>query len=131
MSQTASNLRILNKYYIVNLIRTEAETLPFQKNKFDFILTANYLTHLSAPQRIIKELERILSPQGTMIIKDFNRKTLRKMQRTNNPLFLPHRIQYISLFEIADYFDKEEKYVNCLREEFDTTLVITNGAQKI
>jgi len=42
--------------------------LPFNDNTFDFVTMLAVLEHLEFPEKIMKEIERILKPKGTLII---------------------------------------------------------------
>ncbi len=107
------------------------DNLPFPKDYFRFSLSFHLIRSRQNPWPIVKELERVVHPEGTIIIKDLNRngiKLMREILEDNGTSLEPRGV---SLLEIAEYFDKQEKFVNCLRDEFDTTLVITPHYQKI
>jgi len=107
------------------------EKLPFPDNYFQLTINFHLIRSRQNPWPIVKELERVVHPEGTIIIKDLNRsgiKLMREILEENGGSLEPRGV---SLLEIAEYFDKQEKFVNCLRDEFDTTLVITPHYKKI
>ncbi len=42
---------------------------PFQENEFDLVHASHVIEHLDRPFTVMKELHRILKPEGTLIIK--------------------------------------------------------------
>ncbi len=105
--------------------------LPFREHSLDFVVTFHLMRTLEDPLPLLQELERIVKPDGVIIIKDFNRngiKLYRKMMEEAD--WLPQPVG-ISLLEIAEYFDHRDKFISCLREEFDTTLLVTASQQNI
>ncbi|MEL6572986.1 MAG: methyltransferase domain-containing protein [Pseudomonadota bacterium] len=51
----------------VDLLQADLAALPFADQKFDVVLVAHVLEHLSAPDRVLAELYRVLKPGGVVI----------------------------------------------------------------
>jgi len=49
-------------------IQGSAEKLPFQANFFDVVLATEIIEHLSRPEFMLREIHRVLKPQGRMIL---------------------------------------------------------------
>ena len=60
----------LNKQ--VELTIADAQDLPFARGVFDTVFSVNFLHHLSSAERALKEMARVLSSQGKIVISDFN-----------------------------------------------------------
>ena len=54
------------------LINAAAEELPLASNAADIIISLHMVEHLKNPQAFIKEAERILKPQGALIVSTPN-----------------------------------------------------------
>jgi ubiquinone/menaquinone biosynthesis C-methylase UbiE len=52
----------------------DAECLPYNDNSFNIIFSVNMIHHLSSVRKVCDEFIRILSPQGKIILSDFNDK---------------------------------------------------------
>jgi SAM-dependent methyltransferase len=51
----------------------DAEALPFADQVFDIVFSNNVLEHLSRPERVFREVGRVLRPGGRFLIKTPNR----------------------------------------------------------
>ena len=47
---------------------TDLQTLPFLDNKFDAILSLEMLEHSPSPQKVLREMARVLKPGGQLIL---------------------------------------------------------------
>jgi ubiquinone/menaquinone biosynthesis C-methylase UbiE len=61
---------IKNRFNLNNLhiIKNEGQSLPFQDNFFDIVYAADVLEHVENPEKIYKELSRIIKPKGYLIV---------------------------------------------------------------
>lgn len=57
------------RYKSLELIHADAHTLPFTDNSFDLVICTEVLEHVVSPEKVLKEIERVLSPSGTAIIE--------------------------------------------------------------
>jgi ubiquinone/menaquinone biosynthesis C-methylase UbiE len=53
------------------------ENLPFAENSIDFIVSSFSLHHWTDPEKVFKELYRILKQEGVLLIFDFRRDSRR------------------------------------------------------
>ena len=60
----------------VVLIRGVAETLPFRDHSFDRVLLDSAIDHLGEPERGIREMTRVLKPDGRLVISFVNYESL-------------------------------------------------------
>src|SRR5947208_14555765 len=54
----------------VELVEGDATALPFDRASFDVVTTARTLHHVSRPERVLAEADRVLRPGGTMLVVD-------------------------------------------------------------
>jgi ubiquinone biosynthesis O-methyltransferase len=57
----------------LNLINSTAENLPFNDKSFDIILCYDVLEHTKDPYKVIKEISRVLKPEGQVYITIINK----------------------------------------------------------
>ena len=54
----------------VELLEADATALPFERGSFDLVCTARTLHHVSRPELVLAEMNRVLRPGGTMLVVD-------------------------------------------------------------
>jgi ubiquinone/menaquinone biosynthesis C-methylase UbiE len=52
----------------LSIIIAQAEELPFENNSFDFVCAYSFLHHLFDPDKVLKEMVRVLKPGGTIYV---------------------------------------------------------------
>ncbi len=52
----------------INFILSDSHKLPFENNSFDKVIASEVLEHVDDDQRVIKEVYRILKPDGVFVI---------------------------------------------------------------
>lgn len=57
----------------VRRIRADAKILPFKTGSFDLVISHNMLHHLPDPSPMLKEVERVVKPEGGILIRDIVR----------------------------------------------------------
>ena len=57
----------------IKCIDAKAENIPLESHSFDFIYSARSLHEFSNPVKALKEIERVLTPDGEIIIIDWKR----------------------------------------------------------
>jgi demethylmenaquinone methyltransferase/2-methoxy-6-polyprenyl-1,4-benzoquinol methylase len=76
-----------------NYVEAFAEAMPFPDNQFDVVHTSVALHEMESQQlqQILKEVQRVLRPDGVFTLVDFHKPT--------NPLFVPGLSLFLLLFE--------------------------------
>jgi len=57
----------------IKCIDAKAENIPLENHSFDFIYSVRSLHHFSNPVKALKEIERLLTPDGEIIIIDWKK----------------------------------------------------------
>lgn len=57
------------RYKNLKLICADAHSLPFPKESFDVIICTEVLEHVENPQKVLKEIKRVLSKDGVAIVE--------------------------------------------------------------
>jgi len=88
-------------YGMVRLIMDE---LPFECGSLDLVVMPHVLEFNDNPHQILREVERVLRPEGTIIISGFNPRSLWGMRRVlGSQLGYPWRGNFISLPRLKDW----------------------------
>jgi SAM-dependent methyltransferase len=88
---------------------TKAETaeLPFASESIDLIVLPHVLEFASDPHQILREVDRVLRPEGRLVISGFNPASLWGMRQYISRLigspYLPRDGQFIGLIRIKDW----------------------------
>lgn len=72
----------------INFIYGDAKKLPFDDNDFDSVYCHNMLHHVSDPLGMVREMIRVLKPEGALLIRDLKRVP---------PIFIPFHIHLLGL----------------------------------
>jgi SAM-dependent methyltransferase len=79
--------------------------LPFASASVDLVVLPHVLEFAEQPHQILREVERILVPEGQVIVAGFNPFSLwgarRRLRRSPEP---PFQGQYISVLRLKDWF---------------------------
>jgi len=67
LSQTAVNFAVQMRNLDVKL--GAPDQLPFAENSYDVVTLLDVLEHLSNPAKVLKEIYRVLKPEGTLIVQ--------------------------------------------------------------
>ncbi|MDO8413404.1 MAG: methyltransferase domain-containing protein [Gallionellaceae bacterium] len=88
-------------YEMVRLIMDE---LPFECGSLDMVVMPHVLEFNEHPHQILREVERVLRPEGTIIISGFNPRSLWGMRRKLGPrMGYPWRGNFITLPRLKDW----------------------------
>ncbi|MET3106156.1 SAM-dependent methyltransferase [Oxalobacteraceae bacterium GrIS 2.11] len=83
------------------------EDLPFDTQSLDLVVLPHLLEFAAEPHQILREVERVLIPEGRLIICGFNKASLwgarQAMGRFSDNYFLPHDGEFISLLRLKDW----------------------------
>jgi SAM-dependent methyltransferase len=87
-----------------NKVRLCCDELPFDCGSLDLVLLPHVLEFADSPHRIIREVERVLRPEGSLIISGFNPYSLWGMRRALGPKHgYPWRGKFIGLPRLKDW----------------------------
>ena len=60
----------------VKLLLGDSESLPFPDNTFDVVYCNDSFHHYPAPQNVLKEVHRVLKPEGTFLMGAIAKKAM-------------------------------------------------------
>ena len=87
-------------------VRARSGFLPFESGSLDLVILPHVLEFDPMPHQILREVERVLVPEGHIVITGFNPYSLwglrRKFARGDSSM--PWRGQYISVPRLKDWF---------------------------
>lgn len=90
-------LRVLNRY----------EELPFASQSIDLVVMPHILEFAAEPHQVLREVDRVLVPEGHVVITGFNPLSLwglrQFLTRLGMEAYLPHQGQFIALPRIKDW----------------------------
>lgn len=82
------------------------QSLPFANASVDLVILPHILEFHASPHQILREVERVLVPEGSVIVTGFNPFSLwgmrRRFSRADAPP--PWRGQYLSVLRLKDWF---------------------------
>ena len=86
-------------------VRTCPHSLPFANASVDLVILPHVLEFSAMPHQILREVERILVPEGSVIIAGFNPFSLWGMRRRFSRAAAPPpwRGQYLSVLRLKDW----------------------------
>ena len=85
-------------------MRTDLRDLPIASNSVDLILLPHVLEFDEHPHQILREVERVLMPEGQVILAGFNPFSLWGMRRRlRGGADYPWRGRFISLIRVKDW----------------------------
>ncbi|MBI3711927.1 MAG: methyltransferase domain-containing protein [Burkholderiales bacterium] len=128
MPATGSQLKI-------SLVHDFAE-LPFDSQSIDLVILPHVLEFAAEPHQILREVERVLIPEGRVIITGLNRTSLWGLRqffgkRTGHP-FLPEEGEFISPHRLKDWLkllsmEVEETRYGCYALPVDSAQWLQNS----
>jgi SAM-dependent methyltransferase len=105
-------------------LRASAYELPFASQSLDLVVLPHVLEFADEPHDILREVERVLRPEGQLIVTGFNPFSLWGIRRSYDPqAALPWNSEFISLFRMKDWlkllnFDLARGQFGCYRPPF-------------
>ncbi|MGH8750083.1 MAG: class I SAM-dependent methyltransferase [Burkholderiales bacterium] len=84
-------------------IKLDFPLLPFATNSIDLLLMPHVLEFSANPHQILREAERVLMPEGQLIICGFNPRSLWGLARIAGRRDYPWRGRFISLPRVKDW----------------------------
>lgn len=102
----ANNILLPNSPNKISLIH-DFEDLPFESQSLDLVVLPHVLEFAAEPHQILREVERVLIPEGRLIICGLNKASLwgarQAMGRIADSYFLPRNGEFISLLRLKDW----------------------------
>ncbi len=90
----------------ISLLHDFAE-LPFATQSLDLVVLPHLLEFATEPHQILREVERVLIPEGRLIVCGFNKTSLwgarQKIGRLSGHYFLPDSGEFIGLLRLKDW----------------------------
>ena len=90
-----------------HLIEGNSSELPFANESLDLVVLPHVLEFATDPHQILREIDRVLRPEGRLIISGFNPASLwgarQYLSRLIGNPYLPRDGQFISLIRIKDW----------------------------
>lgn len=106
-------------------VLADADALPFATGSLDLVLLPHVLEFSAQPHQVLREVERVLMPEGSVIISGFNPFSLWGLQRlaARRGGSFPWRGQYLSVRRIKDWlallgFDTQAGSFGCYAPPF-------------
>ncbi len=93
----------------ISFVTGDAGTLPFSKDSLDSIVCLEVIEHVPDAERVLREIARVLRPEGLLIISTPNKWTTSPLYR--RPINPYHALEwYPSGFKklVSEYFEVEE-----------------------
>ena len=90
--------------------------LPFASQSLDLVVLPHVLEFSAEPHQVLREVERVLIPEGQVIICGFNPASLWGIRQSTGRLsgahFLPQNAEFISLLRLKDWLKLLNMEVN-------------------
>ncbi len=91
------------------LIRGDAYLLPFKDNTFDLVLSITLFEFIKEPEKVIKEIYRVLKPGGELIIGTMNARSLWFLFKRLKSLFRETAYRYARFYTVSELKNLLEK----------------------
>ena len=110
-------------------VHVKLEALPFASQSIDLLVLPHALEFADDPHEVLREVERVLMPEGQVIISGFNPVSLWGLRqvvgRSFSSPFLPLEGQFLSLPRLKDWlkllgFEVDRGHFGCYRPAFST-----------
>ncbi len=109
-------------------VRIRLEELPFASQSIDLLVLPHALEFADDPHRVLREVERVLMPEGQVVISGFNPMSLWGLRqvvgRSFDAPFLPLEGQFLALPRLKDWlkllgFEVHRGHFGCYRPPFN------------
>ena len=88
-------------------IEADSSDLPFASESIDLMVLPHVLEFAADPHQILREVDRVLRPEGRLVISGFNPASLwgarQYVSRLIGSPYLPREGQFISLLRVKDW----------------------------
>ena len=111
----------------VQFFEASIENLPFESNSFDCITTTNTLYFWPQPEQNIKELLRVLKPNGKLLVAYRSKKFMDKIELSNYGFEKYERLGVENLFKNGGFNKVNTQIINEPELSFDGISYIMQG----
>ena len=104
----------------------DAHELPFAAESLDLVLLPHLLETSAEPHQILREVERVLRPEGELIVTGFNPVSLWGLRRLLRPVSVPPwDAEFVSVARMKDWlkllnFEMRGGHFGCYRPPFES-----------
>lgn len=91
MIKKANALCGVNMKFDMKFLQGDIESLPFKDSVFDMVLCLGVITYLKSEKKALREMSRVLKPDGTLILSILNKVSLAKC--FDIPVLVKRRLQ--------------------------------------
>jgi SAM-dependent methyltransferase len=119
------------------MLHCDFDALPFDSQSLDLVVLPHALERARDPHQALREVERVLMPEGRIVILGFNpgglwalRQSLGRVLRglglaRGRPLFMPSEGELLGYWRVRDWlrllsFEVEEGRFGCYRPPFES-----------
>lgn len=117
------NLKYFGFYNSVDLKIEDAEHLSFADNSFGTIFSVNVVHHLKNPFKVIDEFIRVCSPNGKLVISDFNKAGFDLLDRIHSKDGIIHEVNDTDLKKIEEYIKSKGFKIERYNSDFQDVLI--------
>lgn len=94
----------------LKFVKTEGETIPFEENFFDRILTSEVITQVHEPEKLLIEIRRVLKPDGRLVIvQPLDRRGIREDYENGSVFIRIMRLIRTTPKDYTDYLTRIQK----------------------
>jgi SAM-dependent methyltransferase len=90
-----------------SVVIDQFEELPFATHSLDLVVLPHVLEFATDPYQVLREVDRVLRPEGRMVVTGFNPVSLWGLRETVGQAigsgFLPHQSRLITLMRLRDW----------------------------
>lgn len=110
----------------VTFAQLDMESLPFKSGSIPLIFCLNTLHELSQPERCLSEMIRVIRPDGTLVIGDFNRTGFDAMQEVHRIVYKNnHSEGKIDTARVKEILLDSFKYVEDVPTPLNNTFIVS------
>jgi len=104
------------------------ERTSFADGSFDTVFSVNVLHHLRNPYQVIDEFNRILSPEGKLVLADFTQEGFKIMDKIHGLEGNTHEMGQVSLPDAESYLIKKGFSAKKAKSVYQCVLVAERGS---
>lgn len=95
----------------IRFIEMDATIMPFEENEFDIVLSFGVLHHISNWQNVLREISRVLKPEGYFIFGDiaysrFTTNLVKRISRNYGAYTIDDIVQFLKKQNFIIYYEE-------------------------